>query len=83
MTKEYDNSNRVVIFNSGLEGKAPTHTGKVVLGKDLVRLVKEGKRDFEIALWKRESEKGVKYLSGVIKEPYQKEFEEEEDEDAF
>ena len=61
---EYDNTNSGAIFrNENKEGKQPDYRGNINV---------EGK-DFEIALWVKESQKtGKKFFSAKISEPYKK-----------
>lgn len=49
--------------DKGDNEKAPDYKGK---------LVTPDGHEFEIAGWLRESQKGVKYMSGTVKEPFKK-----------
>lgn len=60
---EYDNTNTIAIFkNEGAEGKQPGYRGTMNV---------EGK-EYEVALWVRESKAGKKFFSGKIQEPRKK-----------
>lgn len=61
---EYDNTNTIAIFkNEGAEGKQPGYRGTMNV---------EGK-EYEVALWVKESKAGKKYFQGKIQEPRKKE----------
>jgi len=71
----YDNTNTISVFVNDKQGneKRPDYTGKVNV---------EGK-EYSVSMWKRESQNGVKYLSGQIQEPRVKETQTEDIDDSI
>jgi uncharacterized protein (DUF736 family) len=60
---EYDNKNTFILFRNDKNGneKAPDYSGTVTLADGSEK---------QLAAWLRESQKGTKFLSGRISEPY-------------
>ena len=60
---EYDNKNTFVLFKNDKKGneKAPDYSGTVTLADGTEK---------QLAAWLRESQKGTKFMSGRISEPY-------------
>lgn len=78
------NPNSVALFpvDSDAE-KAPDFSGKIVLDQELADFIAEGNLEIEIAVWKRKANSGLRYLSGIVKEPYVAEDQSEEEDEDF
>lgn len=78
MSEEYTNG--IVIFtNKSDNSKAPTHTGSLDIGDDIVAAIKKGETNLRVALWKRTSAKGTTFLSGMVQLPYREDAESADD----
>ena len=70
---QYDNTNTCAIFkNDQKEGSQPDYRGNLNV---------EGK-DYEIALWVKESKAGKKFFSGKIQEPRKQSKPKQKDDDV-
>lgn len=76
---QYNNENSGVLFknNRATSDKAPTHTGKIEIGKDLVKLLVDAiaagePAVLELAAWTKETRDGDKFLSLTVRKPFVK-----------
>lgn len=49
----------------------PDYTGKIDVDADLVKIIAGGAQKLDVAGWMRESPNGLRYISFVVKPPYE------------
>lgn len=74
--------NSIRVFkNESDNEKAPSFTGQITLGDDLIEAIQDGTTEIRVALWKVSTEKGNRFLAGLVSLPYNPDAEDSDDED--